>query len=136
MVYYWASTGTLCGGLLGERRNTVWWITWRALVHYAVDYVASPCTICAGDVANTVHYVVDDVASTSTICFYEFPPAESFGARFTRHTMSTVKGSPVSGRVSLSSDHAVSLEWSPADIPHILTGWHLNLRSHEARVRT
>ena len=59
----------------------MWWITWRAPVHYVVDDVASTGTLCGGSHGEhrytmlrmtwraPVHYVVDEVTSTGTLCF-------------------------------------------------------------------
>ena len=42
----------------------MWWMTWRAPVHYVVDDVASFAP---------VHYVVDDVASTTFLMWRPAP---------------------------------------------------------------
>ena len=80
-----ASAGFHLAGIhrvCGEHRYTMRWITWRALVHYVVDDVASSGKLCGGlrgEHRHTmetwwmawgapVHCVVDDVASTGTLC--------------------------------------------------------------------
>jgi hypothetical protein len=57
----------------------MWWMTWRAPVHYVVDDVVSTGKLhggCRGEHRHSmrwmtwgppVHYVVDDVAITSTV---------------------------------------------------------------------
>ena len=53
----------------GEPRYTMSYITWRTLVHCAVDVVASTGTLRVDVVASTVpSVVVDAVASTGTPC--------------------------------------------------------------------
>jgi hypothetical protein len=63
-----------------HRRRRLWWLTWRASVHYVADDVASTGTPCGGGRREgqcstwwmtwrvPVHYVVDDVASIVTLC--------------------------------------------------------------------
>jgi hypothetical protein len=41
----------------------MWWMTWRALVHYVMDDAATRAP---------AHYAVDDAASTGTISFAFF----------------------------------------------------------------
>ena len=65
-----AQTCTLCGGRRGGRWYTMWWMTWRAPIHYVVEDVASTgrCNMWWTTWWEPVHYCVEgDVASTGTL---------------------------------------------------------------------